>query len=259
MMVQLNRLADENKEMTKRYLDLLAEQTKNAAQPAQTPKTFAEQLEERAREQEALDRLRPPRRGSVQQEDQHPVLDLIERIAAPIVEQAAPIIGMKIQQGMMAARQQQQRPAPPRPAGQPPAAAAVAGPQPEQQAQTTEGGSVQVQLPKIVADNIGTALTWFREWADGTAGRSGTDFGDWLAAGATTQEAIPAFRMLGSDQNPPMTPVDFMIALAKGIPVIWGGIERIPEGEAKFREFLTELVMWTPAQPEEPEAEEPPQ
>ena len=113
-----------------------------------------------------------------------------------------------------------------------------------------------MQIPKVLADHVMTALIWLQEHMSGTPNRTGTDFADWLDASPTTKQVIPALRRIGSDKVPPVPPVDEIINIAKSVPLIWNQIGPVPKAEEKLREFLTEIITWTPAPPDD-EPEEP--
>jgi hypothetical protein len=248
MMAQLNALRDENRDMTKRYLDLLTTQATAANVP---PKSTTEQLEETARLIEAVERIRP-RRGAVVQEE-HPILDAVTDLLKPIIEQAAPIIATVVQHGMTQTAQQP----PPRPAGQPRAPGTPAPEPAPAQPALQPGGTIDVKtkhpIPPVVQAHFLKAFEMMQPPHSWT----GEQFGDWLNAGYP--DAINALRQIGSDWAPPVAPVDAIIQIAQEIPVIWSMIGPVPGTEAKLRQFLTELVMWTPpeAQPDEPEQPEP--
>jgi hypothetical protein len=230
MMAQLNALREENKEMTKRWLDLL---TSQATAPAPAPKSTTEQLEDTARLIDAVEKIRP-RRGTTQ--EQHPVLDLLERLVVPIVEQAAPIIGIAIQRGMQAQPKPAQRATPPAP-GQPPApTTAVQTQQP--QPTTNANGETMYPIPKVIQEHFLTAFERMQppfEW-------DGEMFANWLNAGYPT--ALGALRQVGSDWNPPMAPVDAILRLAKQTTVIWSMIEPVQGMEARLRQFLAECITF---------------
>jgi hypothetical protein len=231
MMSQLNALREENRDMTKRYLDLLAAQT-TANAPAQ-PKSTTEQLEETARLIDAVEKIRP-RRGTTQ--EQHPVLDLLERLAVPIVEQAAPIIGIAIQRGMQAQPKPAQRATPPAPAQPPAPTTAVQTQQP--QPTTNANGETMYPIPKVIQEHFLTAFERMQppfEW-------DGEMFANWLNAGYPT--ALGALRQVGSDWNPPMAPVDAILRLAKQTTVIWSMIEPVQGMEARLRQFLAECITF---------------
>lgn len=82
-------------------------------------------------------------------------------------------------------------------------------------------------------------------------GRSGTWFAEWLVDG--WPDALPALRVIGSDQDPVMEPVEAIMALAKSIPVVWAQIKSVPGKEERLREFLAELIVYSPPAQEEEE------
>ncbi len=240
MMQRLDALTKDNQAMTERYLDLLKER----ATPATPAKSAREELKETLELMKEVQESVPRRGGSAP--EQHPGWNLLERIAGPLADATPQIISVLTASKPI--------PQAGRPAAAPSARpAAAAGPNPTDPPTLPPGGKVEVgiQLPPVIAGHIMEALMWLQAHMAGQPGRSGTDYGDWLMGSPTTADVIPAFRALGADQQPPMTPVEYIIATAKSVPVVWNQIAHAPEGEMKLREFLTELVMWTPPPPEE--------
>ena len=240
---QLKEEREQNRKYQQQMLDDL--RSKATAAPA---KSATEQLEEYARTMETMEKIRP-RRGPVVEE--HPAWDLAKSVLGPVAEAAAPLLGVAIQRAMS------QPPAQPRPA-QPPQ---PGQPQPQPQPKAVPApeqpqGAAPMQIPKVLADHVMTALIWLQEHMSGTPNRTGTDFADWLDASPTTKQVIPALRRIGSDKVPPVPPVDEIINIAKSVPLIWNQIGPVPKAEEKLREFLTEIITWTPAPPDD-EPEEP--
>ena len=77
-------------------------------------------------------------------------------------------------------------------------------------------------------------------------GATGVEFGDYLADGPGVLE-IEKLKAAGPDRI-----IGFITA---NLPLMWAEIQPV---EMKFRAFLSELMSWTPAEEEEPEAEDDP-
>jgi hypothetical protein len=109
-------------------------------------------------------------------------------------------------------------------------------------------------IPPVLRDHFMTALMWCNR------GDKGDVFANWLSA--TWPDAIIALRQVGSEQ-PPMPwsgkpPVEAMVWIAQQIPPLWAQIASVPGGEARLRQFLTDVVAWTPeSEEEETEAMDP--
>lgn len=252
MKSQMDAQQRQIEEMNKRYLDLLEKQAQPAA-AAPAPKSATEQIEETARIVEAARKI-SPQRGQVV--EGHPiterVIDVLEKVLVPVAEAGAPMLFEAM------ARNQRQNAQQPRPAQQPPPAQPHPAPaaQPTQTpavaaAPAKEAGNVNPPIPEVLQRNFPTALSFFMNR------RSGTDFGDWLMASPEHEKVIPLMRQIGADLEPPMEPVEAILAICQGIPMIWSQIGPVPGEEARLRDFLTELITWTPA-PDEP-GEEPQQ
>lgn len=236
--VQLAEERAENRRLQQSMFEDL--KTKATAPAPAPPQSRAEILQEMVAEKEAIEKLAPRRGGDSPAQESEPAWLQIVR---PLAEQLAPVAGAFIQNAISQPPQprQQQPQAHPMPAGQP---------QPEQR--IIPGGTVQLKtaVPEVIAKNFMEAMTWMDE------GKSGGDYAEWLDADPSHRHVIRQLRQIGADQVPPVQPVDAILAIAKSIPLAWRMIESVPGKEEQLRQFLTEIIVWTPEQEQPTEATE---
>jgi hypothetical protein len=232
---EMKQLRTELAEERRRNHEMLMEQLKAARTRPDPPpqKTLIEQIAEVKQVREVLDEDR--RKGG----DKDPWwVDVL----TPFAQQLAPVAAIWLQH---IATQP-----PPQPRQHPKPATIDVKPTVEAgQQQTTAEEPMHTQeqqqtkeptVPPVLAQHALMALQWF------SRGNSGTDYADWLVAAPTLgPQVILEFRAIPGG-------ADGIVEIAKGVPQLWSLIAPVKDGEARFKQFIAEVLAWEPEGEDQP-------